>query len=346
MYLHTSSKKMSSRISHISYYLPKQVLDNNSLEIDFPGITADENLLKIGISERRIIAHNETASDLGYKAALALFEETKIDPKEIDVLLFCAQEFDHYTPATACILQDRLGIGTNCASLDFNQGCTGFIYGLSIADGFIRNSSAKNVLLITSSAVSKMLHKKDRNSRYVFGDGAAATLIHKSDNSSGLSFNFKTDGHRGRYIKVEEGGARTPINNQSYREISDEFGNVYSPANVFMNGTAVFVLAIKSVPNYVIEQLKMRGLEINDIDYFVFHQANAFMLNTLRKKLNIPEHKFIISMDKTGNTVSATIPIAMRNCQDSGKFKTGDRIMLVAFGTGFTWASTIIEWQS
>lgn len=340
------SDQMSSIIKHISYYLPQEVLDNKALESDFPGISRDENLQKIGISERRIIDKHETASDLAYKAALALFKEAQIAPSEIDVLLFCAQEFDHYTPATACLLQDRLGIGTNCASLDYNQGCTGFIYGLSLADGFIRNSGAKNVLLITSSAVSKMLHKKDKNSRYVFGDGAAATLIQESDTARDLSFNFKTDGSRGKYIKVEDGGARNPINEQSYNKLSDEFGNVYSKATVFMNGTAVFVLAIKTVPNYVLNELINRDLTIDEIDYFVFHQANAFMLNTLRKKLSIPEEKFIISMDSTGNTVSATIPIALKNSLDEGKLKNGDRIMLVAFGTGFTWASTIIEWHT
>ena len=288
--------------------------------------------------------NNQTASDLAVESALQLFLEHNIDKNDIDFILFCAQEFDHYTPTTACLIQERLGIPTKCGALDFNLGCSGFVYGLSIAKGLIEACDCNHVLLLTSSTLTKTFHPKDKNSRYLFGDGAAATLISNSNSEQNIGpFIFGTDGKRGDKIIIKDGGARNPITENSNLDFEDEYGNITNNAHFYMNGTSIFNFGLKTVPKLVDELLEKSNLKLDEIDLFIFHQTNNFMNDTIRKKIGIPENKFVFHIENCGNTVSSTIPIALYENIKSGRAKKGQTILLAAFGTGLSWAATIIK---
>jgi 3-oxoacyl-[acyl-carrier-protein] synthase III len=331
-------------IKAISYYLPEKKFSNNDFGKLFPDSLSNSNLEKLGISERRIVAENQTASDLAVESVLQLFKEHAIDKNEIDFILFCAQEFDYYTPTTACLIQERLGIPTHCGALDFNLGCSGFVYGLSIAKGLIDACDCKNILLLTSSTLTKTFHPKDKNSRYIFGDGAAATLISNGSEGKNIGpFIFGTDGKRADKIIIKDGGARNPITKESNTDFEDEYGNITNNAHFYMNGTSIFNFGLKTVPKMIEELLEKSGLKMDAIDLFIFHQTNNFMNEMIRKKIGIPENKFIIHIENCGNTVSSTIPIALYESIKSGKAKKGQTILLAAFGTGLSWAATIVK---
>ena len=334
---------MSSKISKISYFLPEKEFSNNDFFELFPDSKDKTNLQKIGIQKRHI-AKEELASDLAVEAAKKLFKEHNISPKEIDFVIFCAQEFDYYTPTTACVIQEKLGIPSHAGAIDYNLGCSGFVYGLSIAKGFIESIDLNNVLLLTSSTLTKTFHEKDKSSRYIFGDGAAATLITKSNTPNGIGeFIFGTDGSGYNKIIVKDGGARNEITKDSLLDKSDEFGNVYNDSCFFMNGTSIFIFAIKRVPKLIEELLRKSNLSLSDIDLFIFHQANRFLIETLQKKIGIPDEKTFIYMETIGNTVSSTIPIALCEAIKSGKATSGQKVLLAAFGVGLSWSATIIE---
>jgi len=331
-------------IKSISYYLPKQVFTNDDFFITFPkSIANKENLAKIGVNKRHIASNNELASDLAVKSALKLFDEQQINPNDIDFLLFCAQEFDYFTPTTACVIQNRLKLPKHCGALDFNLGCSGFVYGLAIAKGLIESVGIKNVLLLTTSTITRKLHPKDENLRYLFGDAACATLI-STDNSNSCmhQFSFGTDGGGAEKIIVNDGGARNPINKESYHEIVNEYGNITSKAFVDMKGVSVFSFSIKTVPKLIYDLLQKNNKQINEIDLFIFHQANLFIIDTIRKKMDLPEEKVFNFMEEVGNTISSSIPIVLYEAIKCGKAKKGDTILLAGFGVGLSWGATII----
>jgi 3-oxoacyl-[acyl-carrier-protein] synthase-3 len=333
---------MPSSIKYISYYLPEKEFSNEKYFELFPESETNENLKKIGIKNRHI-AENELASDLAVKAAEKLFSENNISPSEIDFIIFCAQEFDYYTPTTACVIQERLNIPTHAGAFDYNLGCSGFVYGLSIAKGLIESIGVNNVLLLTASTLTKTFHPKDKSSRFIFGDGAAATLISTTKKNNGIGeFIFGTSGKGFEKIIVKDGGARNPITKDSLIDKTDEYGNTYNDSCFFMDGTSIFIFGIKTVPKIIDELLQKSKLQKEDIDLYVFHQANKFLLETLQKKLNIPADKFYIHMENMGNTVSSTIPIALHEAIKEGKAKKGQKVLLVAFGVGLSWAGTII----
>jgi 3-oxoacyl-[acyl-carrier-protein] synthase-3 len=331
-------------IKSISYYLPEQIFTNEDFFREFPETISNKaNLSKIGVKERHIAANSELASDLAVKSALKLFEEHQINPSEIDFLLFCAQEFDYFTPTTACVIQHRLVLPTNCGALDFNLGCSGFVYGLGIAKGLIESVGMKNVLLLTSSTLTRKLHPKDENLRYLFGDAACATLISAGNSKSEIhQFSFGTDGQSADKIMVKDGGARNPITNESFHEITNEYGNITSNAFMDMKGVAVFSFSIKTVPNLINDLLRKHNKTINEIDLFIFHQANLFIIDTIRKKLNLSEEKVFNYMENVGNTVSSSIPITLYEAIECGRAKKGDTILLAGFGVGLSWGATII----
>lgn len=335
---------MSAFIKAISYYLPEKVFSNDDFFRDFPdALSQKENLLKTGVEQRRIIAPDQTASDIGVKAALKLFEEHSINPDSIDFILFCAQEFDHYTPTTACIIQEKLKLPKHCGALDFNLGCSGFVYGLSLAKGLIESVGAKNVLLITSSVLTRTFHKKDKSSIFVFGDGSAATLISSREKKGIGEFIFGTDGSGKNKIIIKDGGARNKISENSKIDHSDEYGNVTNDSSFYMNGTSVFIFGLKTVPAIINDLLKKENKSIDDIDLFIFHQANLFLIDAIRSKMEIPEKKVFNFIKNVGNTVSSSIPIALSEAIKEGKAKKGDRIAIAGFGVGLSWAATIIE---
>jgi 3-oxoacyl-[acyl-carrier-protein] synthase-3 len=333
-------------IRAIEYHLPEKVLTNQHLAEAFPDWTVDKIASKIGIAERRLAAPDECSSDLAVAAAQKLFASGACRPEEIDYLLLCTQSPDYLLPTTACILQDRLGLPTTAGALDFNLGCSGFVYGLSLAKGLIETGQAGNVLLLTAETYSKFLHPEDRSVRPLFGDAAAATLVR------GLStppagelpwigpFVFGTDGKGMKNLIVPKGGMRGPAQSGV-----DAQPRARHPDNLYMNGPEIFTFTLQAVPPAVHQLLQRAGRSMDDIDLFVFHQANRYMLEHLRDKLHIPADKFVLALSHCGNTVSSTIPIALKEAGDRGLLAPGRLLMLVGFGVGYSWGATLVRWS-
>lgn len=338
-------QRVKAIIKHISYHLPESIFSNEDyFKLHPEAILNKENLLKIGIEKRHVVDSSETASDIAVKAAKKLFVEHNIKPEDIDFLFFCAQEFDYYTPTTACVIHEKLSLPKNCGAMDFNLGCSGYVYGLSLAKGLIEGVGLKNVLLLTSSTLTKTFHPKDKNSRFIFGDGASATLISASDENNGMGeFIFGTDGNGAGKIIVKDGGARNVLTENSYVEKVDEYGNITNDASFYMNGIGVFVFGLNTVPKMVSDLLEKEKKTIQDIDLFIFHQANLFLIEKIRMKLDIPKEKVFNFLKDTGNTVSSSIPIALSEAIKSGAAKKGDTVLLAAFGVGLSWAATTVK---
>ncbi|NRA73974.1 MAG: ketoacyl-ACP synthase III [Rickettsiales bacterium] len=316
-------------IKAIEYYLPDKVLTNEQLAKSFTELTVEKIKNKTGIENRHVATLNESVSDLAYKAAVKLFDSDVCRADEIDFLLLCTQTPDYFVPATACILQDRLNIPTTSGALDFNIGCSGYIYGLSLAKGLIETNQAKRVLFITTDIYSRYLRSDDKTVVTIFGDAASATLIEaiKSSTPALDSFVFGTDGIGANNIIVRGGAMRE-------RDMHPE---------LYMNGPEVFASALRTVPNLVKKILANSNYEFKNIDLFIFHQANKYLLDHLRDKLKIPKDKFYIFIQKVGNTVSSSIPIALRNAMDEKKISSGSVVMLVGFGAGYSRAGTILK---
>jgi 3-oxoacyl-[acyl-carrier-protein] synthase III len=334
-------------IKAIATHFPERVLTNEELVAQFGEWTAEMILQKTGISERRIAAEDETASDLGVAAAEKLFAGSAIARQEIDFLLFCTQSPDYFLPATACLMQDRLELPTTCGALDFNQGCSGFVYGLSMAKSLIEARVARNVLLVTAETYSKFIHPRDRSVRTIFGDAAAATLVSAVESDRELigPFVFGTDGRGGGNLIVPTGGTRRPRTAETAVAAEAEGGNWRSADNLYMNGGAIFTFTLNAVPAAVEQLLVASGRTVDQIDYFFFHQANTFMLEKLRSKMKLPKERFWMNMESCANTVSSTIPIALEQARASGAVSPGDTVMLVGFGVGLSWAASLMTVQ-
>ncbi len=330
---------MSAKIEKISYYLPEKVLTNHDIENQFHDWPASKIEEKIGIRQRHQASANETSLDMAQQVCIELFQS--IDKDSIDFILLCTQSPDYFLPTSACILQDRIGLKKEVGALDFNLGCSGFIYGLALAKGLISSDIASNVLLITAETYSKFIHPEDKANLSIFGDAATATIVSTSDHDQIKKFVLGTDGSGYRNLIVEYGGLRIPKGEEA-SHVNDD-GIFQSPGNLFMNGPEIFNFTIEAIPPLIEQTLRKNSLQLEDIDYFIFHQANKYMLEYLRKKLKIPQEKFYSNMLMTGNTVSSTIPIAFKDCLETGIIKKGDKVMLVGFGVGYSWGSTIIE---
>jgi len=330
-------------IKAISYYLPEKELTNENLVQEFPEWTAEKVAKKIGISVRHISAVNETAADMAYAAAKNLLEEHQIDPATIDFVMLCTQSPDHFLPTSACILQNRLGIPTNSGAIDFNLGCSGFVYGLALAKGLIVSGVSKNVLLLTAETYSKYLHPKDKANRTIFGDAASATLISNEGFAEIMEFSLGTDGSGAGQLIVKSGGLRSPdkLNDLTF----DESGNPVSSDHLFMDGTGIFNFTLEMVPELVKDTLLKNNLTKEEINQFVFHQANKYMMSFLRKKIQIPEEKFYYYLDQVGNTVSSTIPIALCEAIRDQTIQSGDNVLIAGFGVGFSWGGTILKYS-
>jgi 3-oxoacyl-[acyl-carrier-protein] synthase III len=339
---------MKAAIIAIEYYLPETVLDNVRLAEEFPEWTATDIENKLGIRERRIVAKDECSSDLGVAAARKLLQSGACGAESIDYLLFCTQSPDYFLPTTACLMQTQLGIPTTAGALDFNLGCSGFIYGLGLAKGLIETGQARSVLLVTGETYSKFIHPGDKSVKTLFGDGASATLIRaKEDESDDLigPFVFGTDGAGANNLIVPAGGMRQPTVFDPQVTV-DENGNRRTVNNLYMNGPEIFSFSLRVVPNAVSELLAKAGKRLDEVDLFVFHQANQYMLEHLRKKLKIPIDKFSIALASCGNTVSSTVPIALKQAWLDGKLKKGHLVMLVGFGVGYSWGATLVRWSA
>ena len=331
-------------IRGIRFAVPTTKLTNEQLTQEFPDWDVDKIFRKTGIAQRAITQENECASDLGVSAALELFDAGVCSPDDIEFLLFCTQSPDYPLPTTACMMQHRLGLPETCGALDFNLGCSGFVYGLALAKSLIETRLVENVLLITAETYSKYLHPEDRSARTIFGDGAAATLVAGVDAEKDLigPFVFGTDGSGARNLIVAGGGMRQPLS-EEIENLPQVSRNVpRSPHNLYMNGPEIFNFTLNTVPVAVKSLLTKCELKLDEIDYFVFHQASSFILERLRSKIAIPKDKFFNDIEMYGNTVSASLPIALEIARENGQILNGERVMVVGFGVGYSWAATLI----
>lgn len=328
-------------IKAISYYLPKKVVTNEELVTEFPEWSVDKVAQKVGVDSRHLAADDETAGDMAEKAARKLFEEYQIDPKSIDFLMLCTQSPDYFLPSTACVLQDRLGISTSAGAFDYNLGCSGCIYGMAMAKGLISAGIAKNVLLLTAETYNKYLHPSDKSNRSIFGDGAAACLISIDGFAEIGEFSLGTDGSGANNLIVKTGASRQK--DATGKFVEDEEGHIWYDDYLYMNGGAIFNFTLDAVPAMMKDILTKNKVQKDDINYYVFHQANKFMLNTIRKVCVLPKDKFYVNLSATGNTVSSTILIGLKDCMNNKLIKTGENVMISGFGVGLSWGGTVLK---
>lgn len=329
---------MKAFIKDIAYYLPEAVLTNEQIAEMFPEWSAEKVANKVGITERHISASDETATDMAYKAAEALFAQG-IDQSCVDFVLLCTQSGDYFLPSSACLLQDRLGLSKHCGALDFNLGCSGYEYGLAMAKGLIMAGIAKNILLLTAETYTKYIHPQDKGNRTIFGDGASASLISTEGFAEIGEVVVGTDGSGAENLIVRSLGARHKELLNDLR-ISEEDGLV-SGDHLYMHGGNVFDFTADVVPPMVEELLRKSGLQQDDVDLWIFHQANKYMINYLRKLLEIDKEKFYLYMEHVGNTVSSTIPIAMVEARREGRLK--GNVLLAGFGVGLSWGGVMLK---
>lgn len=331
---------MGCKIKNIEYYLPVQTVDNHQLVSMAKTWTAEELEQKVGIRERHIADENESALDMAYEASKKVLKS--YDRKRIDFILFCTQSTDSPISISACVLQDMLGLRTDIGAFDFNLGCSGYIYGLALAKALINSRMAKTVLLITSETYTKHIHENDIGNRSIFGDGATATILEKHEEEHILDFILGTDGSGWKDLVVSQ--ERVPYGPEEETKIYFGESDAFRRENYFfMNGPAIFSFTLRAVPGLVEETLKKNGLREDEIDYYIFHQANKYIIEHLRKKIGLPENKFYNNILLTGNTVSATIPIALKESLDNHLICPENRVLLCGFGVGYSWGATVIK---
>lgn len=332
---------MKAYIKAISYYLPERIMTNDELVSLFPEWSVEKVASKVGVDFRHLAASNETAGDMAEKAARKLFDEYHVNPKEIDFVMLCTQSPDYFLPSTACVLQNRLGIPKNSGAFDYNLGCSGCVYGLALAKGLILAGIASNILLLTSETYNKYLHPQDKSNRSIFGDGAAACLISSDGMAEIGDFVMGTDGNGAENLIVKTGASRYK-NRTGYSDEDDE-GHLRYDDYLYMNGGAIFNFTLDAVPLMLKQVLEKNAVKKEEIDYFVFHQANKFMLNTIRKVCVLPKEKYYINLSETGNTVSSTILIGLKDCLTNEIIHKDMQVMIAGFGVGLSWAGTVLK---
>lgn len=327
---------LTATLKQIAYVLPEQVEDNSDLAREFPEWSVEKIFEKTGIRQRRIAAMGQLSSDLAVEAAEKLFKEHTIDRGAFDYLIFCTQSPDYFLPASACLIQDRLRLPKTCGAIDVNQGCSGYIYGLGLAKGLIESRQARNVLLLTGETYSKFIRRDDRSVRTLFGDAASATWLAatEADREMLHSFVYGTDGSGAQNLIVQGGALRARAN---------ESGTDSQPLALQMNGPEVLSFTLREVPRLTAQVLDRAGLSKEQISGFIFHQANRFMLEAVRRKISIPAEKFCHHYETCGNTVSATIPIALKEGLLSGRTTPSGHWLLAGFGVGYSWAGCILD---
>lgn len=292
---------------------------------------------KTGIQQRHIAAPEQTASDLAVLAAEKLISEQQIDRNEIDFVLLCTQTPDYPLPTTSCLIQDRLQLATRCGALDFNLGCSGYVYGLALADGLIQSGAAKKILLLTAETYSKYIDPEDRSLRTIFGDGATATLLTSAEERSLWGFQFGSDGSGGDMLLVADGGGRPEEDAIKPRHRKRWKSRLY------MDGPSLINFTVEAIPHLVQEILDKNNLEDQDISHYLFHQATWKMLDQLRHRMNVDEQRLPIELADIGNTVSCTIPILIDRMRSRGSWRAESTNMLVGFGVGLSWAGCLWE---
>ena len=331
---------MPAGIAAIASWLPERVVDNHELSAAFPEWDADRIGGKTGILSRHVAGDDEFASDLAVRAAERLFDESGTPRSTIDHVIVCTQTPDRYLATTAFLVHARLGLRADCGAVDIALGCSGYVAGLGLATGLIESRQARTVLLITADTYTKLLNPADRSVRTIFGDGAAATLVVEGAPGRVHSFVYGSDGTGADALTVPRGGLRAAP------DLTGPAARGLEPTayDLYMDGPEVFNFTLRVVPETVERLLASTGLERDDVDTWVFHQANGFMLGHLRRKLDIPEDRFIVDLADVGNTVSTSIPLALERAGAAGRLPTGSRSVLLGFGVGLAWAGAVVDW--
>jgi 3-oxoacyl-[acyl-carrier-protein] synthase-3 len=328
----------------IASSVPENIYDNSDLTSLLPEEDLEKVISNIGVRKRRIANHGTTSVDLCIAAAKQLINDLNIDRDEINMILFLSQTPDHVIPASSPYIQNELGLSTDTACIDLSLACSGYVYALSTAFAYAQTSGVQKVLLLVGEVFSKIVSREDRVNWPLYGDGGTATLISENDKSKNKStFSLFSDGSGFKSIIIPDGGSRIPISDKSYCISERENGNRRSDTQLFMDGLEVFNFTLRNVPKAVKHQLIVRGITIGDIDRFYFHQANQFMIDFFVKKLKIDSQKVFNSISEFGNVSSASIPITLS--QNKGII-SNEKIMLIGFGAGLSWASTILEVSS
>lgn len=329
-------------ITALAAAVPRNIINNYKYTRYFPEEDVKKVVDKIGVYERRFADANTCSSDLCYAAAEKLIADNNIDRNEIDMLIFISQTPDYRMPATSVVLQHRLKLSQSCIAFDVSLGCSAFIYGLSIAYSFLQNSNIRKVLLLDGETRSKVYSPKDRKSAFIFGDGGVAALIDRNNKFGESYFSMNSDGSREDLIKIKGGGYRNPSSIETLTEkVVDEYGNIRSDEHGYMKGEDVFNFVIKEIPKDIQLILNKSGNAVNDIDYYVFHQANNFINSYIAKKMKLDPAKIPSTIAKFGNVSSVSVPLTIVS-ELKDKFTSPKQLLLSAFGVGMTWASAII----
>ncbi|MDC0459088.1 ketoacyl-ACP synthase III [Alphaproteobacteria bacterium] len=317
-------------IEKISYHFPAYFQSNQDLSNLHPDWDVEKVALKTGINKRYVAAKNETALDLGFEASKKLFKEFYLEKDCVESLILVTQSPDYFLPSSACILQNRLSLKTDTLCFDINLGCSGFVNGLAVASSIINSGIVQNCLLVCAETYSKYINDDDRTNKMVFSDAGSACFVEvgNNDNSQCGGFVFGTDGAGAEDLIVSGGCARST-------QITPE---------LHMNGSKVLMFTMREIPPMVEKCLQKCNMTHEDIDLFVFHQASDLVLNTLKSKLNIDDHRMFNNLSEVGNTVSSTIPIALKDAFSQGKIQPGNNILLCGFGVGLSWGCCVIKW--
>ena len=332
-----------STITKVALHFPEKTFTTEDFFILFPEERESKTWSKLGISKRHIVEKDAVPSDLGFQAAENLLRKHPELKEEIDFILFTSPERDYYTPITAGVLQDRLGLKNELGCMDVHQGCSSFIYLVSHADGLIKIGAASKVLVIAVSTLSTKFHEQDKANRFIFGDGACAFIVEESEDSNFHSYYFGNDGAKKDKIIIRDGEHRNPLNEESFKPFTNDYGEEQYPGHFYQDGAGVFRFTLDRIPKMIDGILEKNNLQKDDIDLYLLHQPNAFIVKTLTRIAKLPEEKVILDVKNYGNTVSVTIPILIHNLYKNNKIQKGQKILIAAFGTGLSWNGCIWE---
>lgn len=329
-------------ITALSAAVPRTVINNYEYTEYFPAEQVKEVVDKVGIYERRFADEDTCSSDLCFAAAEKLLNDNAIDRSEIDLLVFISQTPDYRMPATSILLQHRLGLSQSCVAFDINLGCAAFCYGLSVVYGMMQSGNIRKALLLDGETRSKVYSPKDRRSAFIFGDAGAAALIERNEKFGKSWFSLNSDGSRGDLIMIKGGGYRHPSSMETLTErVVDEYGNIRSDEQGYMRGGDVFKFVIVEIPRDIKKTLSIAGLTKDDLDYYVFHQANNFINSYIAKKMKLDTEKIPSTIAKFGNTSSVSVPLTIVS-ELRDKLDGQKNLLLSAFGVGMCWATGIV----
>jgi len=331
-------------INQIEYYLPEKVITNEDLAKENPEWIIEKIENKSGVLRRHIAEKDQTALTLAIKAVEKIFLKGSISKDQIDAILFCTSSRDYIMPSNSFLIHKHFNFNQDVWTFDYDLACSGYIYGLAISRGVIETGLAKNILLITSETYSKYINQKDRSTMTLFGDGAAASIISENKECGVIDIILSSNGKKFDTFYIPAGGAKLPKDINTAEIIEDQSGNIRTLENIHMNGFAVWQFISKEVPKQINKLLQRNKLTLPDIDLFVFHQASKLTLDSLIKILKISEDKVIVNLMNIGNTVSSSIPIALKDAEKNGRLKRGDLILLSGFGVGLSWGSLIMKY--